>query len=284
MSTATPDSRQKDARLLFYDDFRSGALDRSKWNVRITGGIVNNEQQAYVDSADTIYFVSGEEAPGAEHNALVIHPRHRPGYVTPEGKRFDFISGRMDTRETFDFCYGTATARIWLPSGAGLWPAFWLLGYGSWPDAGEIDILEYVGEPDWVSAAAHGPGYFGEGGLSNKWFFPNDGDADAWHVYAVDWGPDRLIFQVDGRTIYRVTRPMVDFFGPWVFDNRKFLILNFALGGVYPFKINGVRESYYGLPDATVNLIKNDQVRLLVDWVKVEAAAGSAEERAGVPA
>lgn len=270
MSATQFDSRHTDTRVLFYDDFRAGALDRSKWNVRITGGIVNNEQQAYVDSPDTIYFLSGEEAPGAEHNALVIHPRYRPGHVTAEGKRFDFISGRMDTRETFDFRYGTVAARIRLPSGAGLWPAFWLLGYGSWPEAGEIDVLEYVGEPDWVSAAVHGPGYYGEGGLSNKFFFPADDQVTDWHVYSVDWRPDRLVFKVDDGTIYRVTRPMVDFFGPWVFDKPKFLILNFALGGIFPYKTNGVGDPYYGLPQSTVKLIEADRVRLLVDWVKVE--------------
>lgn len=262
---------QTETRVLFFDDFRSGELDRSRWNVRITGGVVNNEQQAYVDSPDTIAIVSGVDAPETAHGGLVIHPRYRPGHVTPEGKRFDFVSGRMDTREKFDFCYGTAAARIRLPSGAGLWPAFWLLGYGSWPEAGEIDILEYVGEPDWVSAAVHGPGYYGEGGLVNKFFFPAGEQATDWHVYSVDWRPDRLVFQVDGATVYRVTRPMVDFFGPWVFDKPKFLILNFALGGIYPFKTNGVGDPYYGLPAEIARLIQADQVKMMVDWIQVVA-------------
>jgi beta-glucanase (GH16 family) len=271
MSATEPAPPQGNSHILFFDDFRSGALDRSRWNVRTTGSVVNNEQQAYVDSSDTITIVSGAEAPGATHGALVIHPRYRPGHVTPEGRPFDFISGRMDTRDTFDFCYGTAAARMMLPSGAGLWPAFWLLGYGQWPDSGEIDVLEYVGEPDWVSAAVHGPGYFGEAGLVNKLFFPAGGGAMAWHVYSVDWRPDSLIFKVDDSIIYRVTRPMIDFFGPWVFDNRKYLILNFALGGVYPFKTNGVDKPYYGLPESTVQLIKDDQVKLMVDWIQVVA-------------
>lgn len=269
ISTARPDPRHADARLLFYDDFTTGALDPSRWNVRITGDIVNNEQQAYIDSADTIYVVSAEEAPGADQAALVIHPRYRPGYVSPEGARFDFVSGRIDTATKFDFRYGSAAARIRLPSGAGLWPAFWLLGYGQWPKSGEIDILEYVGEPDWVSAAAHGPGYFGEAGLANKLFFPAGGTATDWHVYSVDWGPDSLVFKVDGSTIQRVTRPMTGFFGPWVFDNNKYIILNFALGGTYPFKTNGFQAPYYGLPESTVERIAADEVRLLIDWVQV---------------
>lgn len=269
MSFTEAERNHSNGRILFFDDFSSKEMDRSKWNVRVTGNIYNNEQQAYVDSSETIYVVSEQEAPGARGGALVFHPRFRPGYVSPEGDRFDFISARIDTRDRFDFQYGRAAARVMLPSGAGLWPAFWLLGYGAWPESGEVDVLEYVGEPDWVSSAVHGPGYFGEAGLVNKLFFSAGYGASAWHVYSVDWGGDRLVFRVDDLTIFRVTRPMTDFFGPWVFDNNKYLILNFALGGTYPFKTNGIQAPYYGLPESTVQLIRDDQVRMMVDWVQV---------------
>jgi hypothetical protein len=129
--------------------------------------------------------------------------------------------------------------------------------------------MEYVGEADWVSAAVHGPGYSGEAGLVNKLFFSPPDDATGWHVYSVDWHPDKLIFKVDGVIMYRVTRAMTHFFGPWAFDTPKFLILNLALGGTYPFKTNGVRTPYYGLPESTVQLIKCDQVKVAVDWIKV---------------
>lgn len=269
MSSTVNHLHQAPADLLFFDDFGHEEVDRSKWNIRITGPIYNNEQQAYVDSSETIYIVPADEALGATNGALVIHPRYRPGFITPEGDSFDFISGRIDTRDKFNFKYGTAAARIRLPAGAGLWPAFWLIGSGQWPSSGEIDVMEYVGEPDWVSAAAHGPGYFGEAGLVNKLFFLAGDDVANWHVYAVHWTPDALLFKVDDQLIYRVTRPMVAFFGPWVFDNNKFLILNFALGGVYPFKTNGVQAPYYGLPETTVQKIKDDQVQIWVDWVRV---------------
>ena len=269
MSSTEINLEQADAEVLFFDDFNLAELDRTKWNVRTTGEVYNNEQQAYADSFETIYVVPSEEVPGAKNGVLIIHPLYRPGFITPEGKRFDFISGRIDTRGKFDFAYGTAAARIMLPSGAGLWPAFWLIGNGKWPDSGEIDVMEYVGEPDWVSAALHGPGYCGETALVNKLFFPNDQDATAWHIYAVDWTPDKLIFKVDGVTIYRVTRQMTDFFGRWVLDNNKYLILNFALGGTYPFKTNGIQIPYYGLPEPTVQMIKNNQVKLKIDWIRV---------------
>lgn len=258
-------------RVLFYEDFGSTELDRSKWNVRITGPVYNDELQAYVDSPETIYIATEDQVPGATRGALILHPRFRPDFQTPQGDRFDFTSGRIDTRDNFDFLYGSAEARIKLPLGAGLWPAFWMMGYGRWPDIGEIDVMEYVGERDWVSSAVHGPNYCGEAGLVNKLFFAGAADAAAWHIYRLDWRPDSLLFTVDNQTIYRVTRPMIDFFGPWVFDNRKFLILNFALGGTYPFKTNGVRQPYYGLPASTVDLIKKDQISIAVDWVRVTA-------------
>ncbi len=256
---------------IFFDDFGSGVLNRSTWNVRVTGRVVNDEQQAYVDSLETIYVASGQEADGADGNVLVIQPRFRPGYLTPDGDRFDFVSGRVDTRDRFQFRYGSASARMRLPSGRGLWPAFWLMGCSGWPDTGEIDVMEYVGEPDWVSSAVHGPGYSGEQALANNMYFTGGADASGWHVYAVDWEPDRLVFTVDGELAYRVVRPMVDFFGPWAFDNEKFLILNFALGGVYPVKSNGIRSPYHGMSEEAVTAIKTDRAKVLVDWIRVES-------------
>ena len=134
-----------------HDVFSAGQLDRSKWNVIITGRTVNNEQQAYVDSTDTITVGDAPEASGAEHGALIIRGRHRPGFKTPEGRSFDFISGRLESRSKFEFTYGTAAARIKLTAGAGLWPAFWTLGAGRWPDTGEMDIMENVGDPTWTN-------------------------------------------------------------------------------------------------------------------------------------
>ncbi len=256
-------------KIVFFDDFSGETLDRTKWNVRVTGNTVNNEQQAYVDSSNTIHIVNGKEAEGAMNGALVLQPVFSPGFITKEGKQFDFISGRIDTRSKVEFMYGTASARIKLTAGTGLWPAWWMLGVGRWPDIGEIDIMEYIGEKDWASAAVHGPGYSGETPFVNRLYFPEGNDVTNWHIYAVDWAPDSLVFKYDGIPLFRVTRPMAEHYGKWAFDNNKFLILNFALGGAYPVKINGAKEPYFGLPAATVELIKNNQSRMLVDWVKV---------------
>jgi beta-glucanase (GH16 family) len=257
------------SKTIFRDDFSAPALDRSKWNVRVTGRTVNNEQQAYVDTSDTLFIAKGDDAAGATDGALVIQPRYRPGFTTPQGRKFDFLSGRIDTRGKMEFTYGTASARIKLPAGAGLWPAFWALGTGRWPDTGELDIMENVGEPDWTSVALHGPGYFGETPLVNKFYFPAGQDVSGWHEYSVDWQPNGFVFRVDGVVVYRATRAMVEHYGRWAFDTPKYLILNLALGGTYPLKTNGVKAPYPGIPAATVDAIKADKVKVLVDWVRV---------------
>jgi len=150
-------------KLIFFDDFNTGHLDRSKWNVVVTGFHVNNELQAYVDSAGTLFEQDGQ---------LVFQPCYTPGFVTRDGQHFDFISARINTKDKFDFQYGRAEARIRIDSGAGLWPAWWMLGYGQWPACGEQDIMEFVGERDWASAAVHGPNYFGNTPFVNRYYFP----------------------------------------------------------------------------------------------------------------
>jgi beta-glucanase (GH16 family) len=254
---------------VFFDDFSGPELDRTKWNVEVTGRVVNNEQQAYVDSKETIYIAHGAAAEGAEHGALVLQARYKPGFVTPQGRKFDFISGRLNTRGKVQFTNGTAAARMKMPAGPGLWPAFWALGNGRWPDTGEIDIMEYVGEPDWVSAALHGPRYSGDTPLVKRYHFPQRRDATDWHVYSVDWTQHDLVFKVDDAVMYRVSRSMVEHYGRWAFDNPKFLILNLALGGAYPIKTNGAKAPYPGIPQATVDLIKANKARVLIDWVRV---------------
>lgn len=253
-------------QLLFADDFNAGTLDRTKWNVEGPAFWVNNEVQAYLDSAETISFAN---TAGADGGALVLKPVWRPGYVTPTGRTTDFISGRINTENRVEVTYGKVEARIRMPDATGVWPAFWLLGYGTWPDSGEIDIMENVGDKAWTNAAIHGPGYSGETPLYKRFDFPAGEDVTGWHVYAVERTADAVIFTVDGREYYRVTKAVVERYGPWRFDRKQYVILNFAIGGVYPNKVNGVTSPYYGLPQATVDRIKAGTVAMEVDWVKV---------------
>ena len=246
-------------RTLFTDAFDGTALDRAKWNVIVTGSgwrTVNDEQQAYVDSPDVLAVGGG---------VLTIRPRAHAGFRAADGKTYDFVSGRIDTRDRFEFTYGTAAARMKLPAGAGLWPAFWALGNGRWPDTGEIDIMENVGDPAWTSVALHGPGYFGNTPLVKRAAV----DVTKWHVYDVDWTADLLVFRIDGREIYRVAKGDVEKYGRWAYDNPKHLILNLALGGGYPHGVNKTEKPYFGIPQATVDAINAGKADVLVDWVRV---------------
>jgi beta-glucanase (GH16 family) len=262
---AAPGALAQD-RVLLFDDFSGGQLDRSTWNVVGPAFWVNNEQQAYVDSDSTIYLAAVE---GAPNGALVLHPRFAPGFTTPRGRVCDFVSGRIDSRGKFEFTHGRAEARIRMPEAVGVWPAWWLLGGGRWPDSGEIDIMEYVGEKDWTGVALHGPGYSGETPLVNRFYFEDPVGVTDWHEYAVEWSTDEIVFLVDDRVAYRATRPMVEHYGEWRFDSPKFLILNFALGGAYPVKTNGIKEPYNGMPAETVEAIRRGEVFMEVDWVRV---------------
>ncbi|HEY2349520.1 MAG TPA: glycoside hydrolase family 16 protein [Puia sp.] len=254
---------------LFFDDFNGKILDRSKWNVEITGQTNNDEQQAYVDSDKSIFLVKGKYAEGARDGALVLKPLYDAGFTSRENKKYDFLSGRINTRGKFEFAHGTASARMKISSGEGLWPAFWLLGEGEWPACGEIDIMETVGDSSWVSHALHGPGYFGDTPLGSRSPFPKGTDVTQWHVYSVDWSSDSLVFKVDGKRRYLVTRQMVEKYGKWAFDNNKFIILNFAIGGGYPHGVNKITKPYFGLSQRSVNNIKDGKVTVLVDWVLI---------------
>ena len=254
-------------RTIFFDDFSGPALDRAKWNVIVTGRTVNDEQQAYVDSPETI--AMDPSAEGSKQGALAITARRKPGFKTPEGRTFDFVSGRLDTRGKFDFTYGTAEARIKLTSGAGLWPAFWALGNGRWPDAGEMDILENVGDPAWTNFAVHGPGYSGNKCFDFRQRFPEGGDITGWHVYGMTWTHDAMIFSVDGHERWRINRATVETRGAWAYDSPKFLIVNQALGGAYPHAVNHAETPYLGLPQSTIDTIDAGRALMLVDWIRV---------------
>lgn len=275
-ASALPDQAHQNEEI-FFDDFSGQKLDRSKWTVEVTGEnfqTVNNEQQAYVDSPETIYVEPNAE--GAENGALALHPRFEAGHQAPDGNSYDFVSGRIKTQDKVEFTYGSYSARIKLPEGAtgsGLWPAFWSLGANydevGWPDCGEVDVMEHVGEP-WTSVAMHGPEYNGETPINGEQKFEGK-DPAAWHVYRVDWTPEGFTWYVDDTEIYSITKQEFEQNGwTWVFDSDQFMTLNFALGGTYPQGVNGVTEPYFGLPQESVDKVKSGSSRLLVDWVKVE--------------
>jgi len=259
--------------VVFADEFNAPSLDRETWNVCRPDFWVNDELQAYIDDPETIRILPDGTIEGATGGVLELRALYRPdGFVTPTGRTAHFVSGRINSQDKFEITHGRVEARMRLPDLEGVWPAFWMLGNGEWPETGEIDIMEYVGEPDWVGVALHGPGYSGDTPIVNKYFFPAGEDVTSWHVYAVEWTSNSVEFLVDDRLVYRATRTMVEAYGEWRFDTPKHLILNLAIGGVYPAKTNGIKSPLYGLPQSSADHIAEHGTAIQIDWVRVTQA------------
>ena len=170
-----------------------------------------------------------------------------------------YTSARLKTQGLYSFTYGKVEARIKIPYGQGIWPAFWMLGDDSkargWPAIGEIDIMENIGkEPGVVHGTAHGPGYSGGQGIGKPYTLPTGRFADDFHVYAIEWGPDAIEWFVDGRSYHSLARNGIPTGTAWVYDHPFFLILNLAVGGQWP-----------GYPDASTRFPQ----QMLVDYVRV---------------
>ena len=148
----------------------------------------------------------------------------------------EYTSARLLTKNRFEVAYGRVEARIKVPTGAGLWPAFWMLGTDidqvSWPQSGEIDIMEVVGRrPNEVFGTLHGPGYSG-GQSYGQVLNLGTPVADAYHVFAVEWQPDKIVWTLDG-TPYFTATPNDPFLQgkQWVFNHPFFILMNVAIGG-----------------------------------------------------
>jgi len=174
-----------------------------------------------------------------------------------------YTSARINTRGLFASRQGRFEARIRLPVGRGIWPAFWLLGddFGTvdWPDCGEIDIMEYRGqEPSVVTGSVHGPGYSGGSSLTGQFQLPGDRFDAGFHVFAIEWDANRITWLVDGIAYRSVTPGDLPAKTRWVFDHPFFIILNVAVGG-----------NYVGGPDAGTSFPQT----MTVDYVRVYGAA-----------
>ncbi|MFW6641025.1 ricin-type beta-trefoil lectin domain protein [Nocardiopsis algeriensis] len=235
------------ASLVWSDEFdgpAGSAPDPAHWNHE-TGdhGWGNNELQNYTDSR-------ANSALDGNGNLVITARREADGSYT---------SARLTTRGKVQPQYGRIEARIKIPRGQGIWPAFWMLGSGypdtQWPDAGEIDIMENIGrEPHLVHGSLHGPGYSGGNPLTGSYMHPQGWSfADDYHTFAVDWKPGSVTWSVDGNAYQTYTS--ADTRGnPWVYDQPFFMILNVAVGGNWP-----------GYPDGTTQFPQ----QMLVDYVRV---------------
>jgi beta-glucanase (GH16 family) len=146
-----------------------------------------------------------------------------------------YTSARLATAGKLDRRYGRFEARMKLPRGQGLWPAFWLLGNNfndvGWPGCGEIDVMENRGQNlTVVRGSLHGPGFSGGANHGREVDVGADVSAD-FHTYAVEWDPERVIWKVDERVYFTATPADLPATGTWVYDHPFFVILNVAVGG-----------------------------------------------------
>ncbi len=218
--------------IIWQDEFDAeGPLDPDKWTFDIGTGVEifgqpgwgNNERQYYTDRPENVR---------VEDGMLQITAREESFNGS------SYTSARILTRGKFETTFGRFEASIQLPWGAGIWPAFWLLGDDSdgtkiWPEIGEIDIMEYRGqEPAIVHGSVHGPGYSAGNAVTRRYQLPSGRFDTDFYLFAIEWSPNSIKFFVDDVMYNEITPD--DTNGEWVFnDNSFYIILNVAVGGTF---------------------------------------------------
>lgn len=246
--------------LSWSDEFNGAdgsAPDSTKWGYDLGGGgWGNNELECYTNRLENAQVQGGN---------LVISTLHEPSFLCSDNNVRDYTSARLLTKGKFSQTYGRFEARIKIPAGQGMWPAFWMLGNNidlvSWPACGEIDVMENIGlEPAKIYGSIHGPGYIGGVGLSQTYTLSSGNFSDDFHVYAVEWEKNIVRFYVDSAFYGSFTPNQLPQGAVWEFDHPFFLILNLAVGGDWP-----------GPPDNTTVFPQT----MLVDYVRVYTRSGS---------
>jgi len=243
--------------LVWSDEFSTpdgSSPDPRKWIYDLGGkGWGNHELESYTNRPENAHIEKGN---------LVITAQ-KETYTAADGIARDYTSARLKTQGLFTQTYGRIEARIKIPAGQGMWPAFWMLGEDistvGWPKCGEIDIMENIGkEPDKLHGSLHGPSTTANtSDLTSIFTLPaGQNFADDFHLYAVEWSPDTVRFYVDDNLYATFRSSDWPAGGKWVFDHPFFIILNLAVGGDWP-----------GPPDASTNFPQS----MLVDYVRVYA-------------
>jgi beta-glucanase (GH16 family) len=247
-------------KLVWSDEFNGpngSAVDSNKWVTETGGGGWGNNELEY-------YTSRLENASQKDGNLVISVLREK--YIGPDDATRNYTSARLKTQGKFSQAYGRFEARIKIPRGQGIWPAFWMLGDDiekpGWPACGEIDIMENIGkEPALVHATIHGPGYSGANGIGTPYALAGDQRfADDFHIFAVEWEPNTIRFYVDDHLYATRTPADLPKGAKWVYDHRFFLLLNVAVGGGWP-----------GDPDASTVFPQT----MLVDYVRVYERASS---------
>jgi len=213
--------------LVWNDEFEGVHIDESKWSHLVTGNPANNELQYYTARAENSYVSDG---------SLFIVAKSEE-YTGPDGTR-SYTSARLNTSNTKTFQYGKVTARIKLPQGQGIWPAFWMLGSNidllGWPQCGEIDIMEMIGGGDERDNDTYGTLHWDANGHQEKGksekllsgIFNDD-----FHEFTVNWDSTKVEWQLDNKSFSSldITDHLMS-----EFHQDFFIILNLAVGGNWP--------------------------------------------------
>jgi beta-glucanase (GH16 family) len=241
-------------KLVWSDEFDGPAKtlpDASKWTYDLGhNGWGNNELENYTNSVENVHLDG--------HGHLIIR--------VLAGESAGYTSARLKTQGKFTTAYGKIEARIKLPYGQGIWPAFWALGADietiGWPSCGEIDIMENIGkEPGIQHGSMHGPGYSGGNSVTGAYTLPNGGKlSDNFHVYAIVWTKESIEFLFDDHSYLKATPASLPPGKQWVFNKPFFLLLNVAVGGDWP-----------GSPDSSTVFPQE----MTVDYVRVYQPAAT---------
>ncbi|HET9905673.1 MAG TPA: family 16 glycosylhydrolase [Anaerolineales bacterium] len=227
-----------DWRLVWSDEFNARtrtAPNASVWGQEVGDGTVNgipgwgnSELEYYTDGTNNV-------STDGQGN-LQITVKEADGSLTCYYGPCEYTSARLLTKNRFEVAYGRLEARVKVPEGAGLWPAFWMLGTDidqvSWPQTGEIDIMEFVGRvPNEVFGTLHGPGYSG-GQSYGDTYDVGEPVGDQYHVFSVEWQPDYIAWYIDGIQFFAATPDDPFLQGKqWVFNHPFFILMNVAVGG-----------------------------------------------------
>ena len=253
----SPQAGESRWTLVWSDEFSGpdgSRPDAAKWKFEVGGNGWGNQELLYYTSRPENSFVRGGN--------FVIQAL-KESFTGPDHVTRNYTSARMTTQGLFEQAYGRFEARLKIPRGQGIWPAFWLLGNDlgkiGWPACGEIDIMENIGkEPSTIHGSMHGPGYSGDFDFTSVYKLPGGVHFfDDFHVFAIEWEPGIVRFFVDQELYATFTPSRLPAGMKWVFDHPFFIVLNVAVGGVWPDP-----------PDSTTVFPQ----AMLVDYVRVYKA------------
>lgn len=255
LSTAT---QGQTWRLTWHDEFngaKGAGIDKTKWSAEVGGSGWGNQELEYYTGDKSNAYEDGRGSLVIEAIKETLPTQFKCWY----GQCL-YTSARLSTRKKFTQAYGRFEARLKLPFGQGVWPAFWMLGDDidlvGWPACGEIDVMENIGrEPGIAHGTIHGPRYSGANGIGAPYSLPSGNRfADDFHIFSIEWEPKEIRWYVDGQ-LYETKRPTdIPAGAKWVYDHPFFIILNLAIGGAWP-----------GNPNETARFPQT----MLVDYVRV---------------